>query len=252
MVSTCVCKGYCLWYRGAYTQETRDVILSLDRANKTAPNGKQILKNVGVAMYLGAKIGFLGQNGESSIIIMCPSSHHQLQTLLHMCMHGHKAPVLAIPGYHMACLRTQHNHMACLRTKCDLPYTVRATIHMLCCSSGAGKSSLMRILAGQDQEYEGTMQLSPGIKVGYLQQEPVLDMNSTVLENIAPALAPTKAMLTEFEEVGPSLHGSRHLFGTASVVVCLRIQLQSQLVVEHNIFSSPLSMYNVCHCFLSG
>ena len=60
----------------------------------------------------------------------------------------------------------------------------------------------MRILAGQDQEYEGTLQLSPGIKVGYLQQEPLLDMNSTVLENIAPALAPTKAMLTEFEEVG--------------------------------------------------
>ena len=59
----------------------------------------------------------------------------------------------------------------------------------------------MRILAGQDQEYEGTLQLSPGIKVGYLQQEPVLDMKSTVLENIAPALAPTKAMLTEFEEV---------------------------------------------------
>ena len=59
----------------------------------------------------------------------------------------------------------------------------------------------MRILAGQDQEFEGTLQLSPGIKVGYLQQEPVLDMKSTVLENIAPALAPTKAMLTEFEEV---------------------------------------------------
>ena len=242
MVSTGVCKGYRLWYRGAYTQETRDVILSLDRANKTAPNGKQILKNVGVAMYLGAKIGFLGQNGKSPIIIVCLSSHHQLQTLLHVCMHGHKAPVLAIPGYLMACLRTQ----------CDLPYTVKATVHMLCCSSGAGKSSLMRILAGQDQEYEGTMQLSPGIKVGYLQQEPVLDMNSTVLENIAPALAPTKAMLTEFEEVGSSLHGSRHHFCTASIVVCLRIQLQSQLVVEHNPFSLLSSMYTVCHCFLSG
>lgn len=63
----------------------------------------------------------------------------------------------------------------------------------------------MRILAGQDQEYEGTLQLSPGIKVGYLQQEPVLDMKSTVLENIAPALAPTKAMLTEFEEVSLNL-----------------------------------------------
>ena len=74
----------------------------------------------------------------------------------------------------------------------------------------------MRILAGQDQEYEGTLQLSPGIKVGYLQQEPVLDMNSTVLENIAPALAPTKAMLTEFEEVShisrKSGHNSGHRF----------------------------------------
>ena len=49
--------------RSAYAEETRDVILSLDRATKIAPNGKQILKNVGLAMYLGAKIGFLGQNG---------------------------------------------------------------------------------------------------------------------------------------------------------------------------------------------
>ena len=86
-------------------------------------------------------------------------------------------------------------------TQYDLTYTVGASIQLLYCATGAGKSSLMRILAGQDQEYEGTLQLSPGIKVGYLQQEPVLDMNSTVLENIAPALAPTKAMLTEFEEV---------------------------------------------------
>lgn len=59
----------------------------------------------------------------------------------------------------------------------------------------------MRILAGQDQEFDGTLQLSSGIKVGYLEQEPKLDMKSTVLENIAPALAPTKAMLSEFEEV---------------------------------------------------
>ena len=57
--------------RGAYTQETRDVILSLDRATKTAPNGKQILKNVGVAMYLGAKIGFLGQNGAYTKCSIC-------------------------------------------------------------------------------------------------------------------------------------------------------------------------------------
>lgn len=59
----CAAKSACAVCRGAYSQETREIILSLDRANKTAPNGKQILKNVGVGMYLGAKIGFLGQNG---------------------------------------------------------------------------------------------------------------------------------------------------------------------------------------------
>ena len=61
----------------------------------------------------------------------------------------------------------------------------------------------MRILAGQDQEFQGNLQLSNGIKVGYLQQEPQLDMQSTVLGNIEPALAQTKSMLTEFEEVRP-------------------------------------------------
>lgn len=65
-----VCNVCRFLYRGAYTQETRDIILSLDRANKTAPNGKQILKNVGVAMYLGAKIGFLGQNGDFPTLVV--------------------------------------------------------------------------------------------------------------------------------------------------------------------------------------
>ena len=77
--------------------------------------------------------------------------------------------------------------------------------NMLSEVTGAGKSSLMRILAGQDQEYQGRLHLSNGIKVGYLQQEPQLDKNSTVLENIQPALASTKAMLTEFEEASPCL-----------------------------------------------
>ena len=80
-----------LHFRGAYTQETRDVILSLDRANKTAPNGKQILKNVGVAMYLGAKIGFLGQNGSSPTVtasrylISCKRPYNLC------CIHEHAA-----------------------------------------------------------------------------------------------------------------------------------------------------------------
>ena len=59
----------------------------------------------------------------------------------------------------------------------------------------------MRILAGQDEDFSGHLQLSSGIKVGYLQQEPKLDMEATVLGNIEPALASTKSMLSEFEEV---------------------------------------------------
>ena len=61
----------------AYATETRSIILSLDRVSKTAPNGKQILKNVGLGMYLGAKIGVLGQNGaapEPYVNAMC--AHH--------------------------------------------------------------------------------------------------------------------------------------------------------------------------------
>ena len=47
----------------AYKEETRKMILTLNHVSKTAPNGKQILKDVGLGMYLGAKIGFLGANG---------------------------------------------------------------------------------------------------------------------------------------------------------------------------------------------
>jgi hypothetical protein len=43
--------------RAAYEQETRSIILSASRLTKVAPNGKQVLKDVSVAMYKGAKIG---------------------------------------------------------------------------------------------------------------------------------------------------------------------------------------------------
>ncbi len=55
--------GECRCRRAAYKEETRSIILSLDKVSKTAPNGKQILNKVGLGMYLGAKIGILGVNG---------------------------------------------------------------------------------------------------------------------------------------------------------------------------------------------
>ncbi|CAK0752347.1 hypothetical protein CVIRNUC_002139 [Coccomyxa viridis] len=54
----------------AYEQETRTTILALDKVSKVAPNGKQVLKDVGLGMYKGAKIGFLGLNGSGKSTLM--------------------------------------------------------------------------------------------------------------------------------------------------------------------------------------
>lgn len=78
---------------------------------QVTPQGKELLKNINLGMYLGAKIGFLGPNG-------------------------------------------------------------------------AGKSTLMKILAGVDKEFDGDLYLDPGIKIGYLAQEPQLTAGETVMENI--------------------------------------------------------------------
>jgi len=67
--------------------------------------------------------------------------------------------------------------------------------------NGAGKSTLMRIMAGLDKEYEGEAFAAEGIKVGYLPQEPQLDPNKNVFENIMDGLQEKKALLDEFNEV---------------------------------------------------
>lgn len=68
----------------------------------------------------------------------------------------------------------------------------------------------MRILAGEDTEFQGQLQVDPGIRLGYLPQEPKLDDSATVLQNIEPAVQPVKDKLKEFEEVRCSLldHGT--------------------------------------------
>ncbi|GFR42797.1 hypothetical protein Agub_g3762 [Astrephomene gubernaculifera] len=112
---------------GAYKEETRKIILSMERVRKVAPGGKELLKGVSLGMYLGAKIGVLGANG-------------------------------------------------------------------------AGKSTLMRILAGVDTALaDGRIVATPGLRVGYLPQEPELNEGDTVLSNIEPALAAVRAKLAQYE-----------------------------------------------------
>ncbi len=71
--------------------------------------------------------------------------------------------------------------------------------------NGAGKSSLLRIMAGVDQEFQGEARPADGIKIGYLPQEPQLDPNKNVLENVAEAVKDVRALLTRFEEVSNQL-----------------------------------------------
>ncbi len=67
--------------------------------------------------------------------------------------------------------------------------------------NGAGKSTLLRIMAGVDTEIEGEATPMPGIKIGYLPQEPELDASKDVAGNIFEGVAETKALLDRFEAV---------------------------------------------------
>lgn len=99
--------------------------------NKQTPAGKQILKNIYLSFYYGAKIGIIGLNG-------------------------------------------------------------------------AGKSTVMKIIAGLDNAYTGDVVWSDGYSVGYLPQEPELDPNKTVKEIVMEGVQETVDLLAEYEEINNS------------------------------------------------
>lgn len=67
--------------------------------------------------------------------------------------------------------------------------------------NGSGKSSLLRILAGVDKEFNGETVISPGYTVGYLEQEPLIDDSRTVREVVEEAVNETINLLKDFEEI---------------------------------------------------
>ena len=67
--------------------------------------------------------------------------------------------------------------------------------------NGSGKSTLLRIMAGLDKEFDGEARPMPGIKIGYLPQEPELDMAKTVREVVEEAVADVKNALTRLDAV---------------------------------------------------
>jgi energy-dependent translational throttle protein EttA len=108
--------------------DDKKIIFSMVDVSKTTPQGKQILKNIYLSFYYGAKIGVLGLNG-------------------------------------------------------------------------AGKSTVMRIIAGEDKNYQGEVVFSPGYSVGYLPQEPKLDETKTVLEVVREGAQEVVDILAEYEEI---------------------------------------------------
>jgi ATP-binding cassette ChvD family protein len=68
-------------------------------------------------------------------------------------------------------------------------------------ANGAGKSSLLRIMAGVDSEFLGEARPAEGIRVGFLPQEPQLDPSKDVLGNVEEGVAETRALLHRFEEL---------------------------------------------------
>ncbi len=67
--------------------------------------------------------------------------------------------------------------------------------------NGSGKSSLLKIIAGVDKEYQGEVVFSPGYSVGYLEQEPQLDATKTVIEVVREGVQPIMDLLAEFDKV---------------------------------------------------
>src|SRR5439155_20454445 len=71
--------------------------------------------------------------------------------------------------------------------------------------NGAGKSSLLRIMAGEDTSFLGEAFPAEGISVGFLHQEPRLDPSKNVLGNVEEGVAPVKALLARYDEVNARL-----------------------------------------------
>jgi sulfate-transporting ATPase len=71
--------------------------------------------------------------------------------------------------------------------------------------NGQGKSTLLRIMAGVDKDFEGRLHHQPGISIGYVPQEPALDPEKTVRDELEVAVAPKRALLKKHEEISAKL-----------------------------------------------
>src|SRR5215831_1653978 len=72
-------------------------------------------------------------------------------------------------------------------------------------ANGAGKSSILRIMAGEDHSFLGEAFPAEGISVGFLPQEPLLDASKNVLGNVEEGVAEVRGLLTKYDEINARL-----------------------------------------------
>ncbi len=97
--------------------------------------------------------------------------------------------------------------------------------------NGSGKSTLLRIIAGEDKNFQGDVVFSPGYKVGYLAQEPLLDEGKTVLEVVKEGVSETVAILDEYNKIN-DMFGLPEVYEDADKMQKLmdkQAQLQDQI-----------------------
>ena len=101
--------------------------------------------------------------------------------------------------YSMIRVSKQHGQKTVLKD-ISLSYFYGAKIGVLGLN-GSGKSSLLKVLAGVDKQFEGETVLAPGFTIGYLEQEPLVNETRTVREVVEEGVAETVALLKEFEAI---------------------------------------------------
>ncbi|MEA2903496.1 MAG: hypothetical protein QOI12_883 [Alphaproteobacteria bacterium] len=89
--------------------------------------------------------------------------------------------------------------------------------------NGSGKSTLLRIMAGIDKEYSGEARVAEGARVGYLEQEPQLDPEKSVRENVMEGVAAKKALIDRYNEIAANYSDE-----TADEMAKLQDQIDSQ------------------------
>jgi len=100
--------------------------------------------------------------------------------------------------------------------------------------NGSGKSSLLKIIAGIDKNYQGEVVFSPGYSVGLLEQEPQLDNNKTVIEVVEEAVSHIKDLLKEYDEINLKFAEPEVLENPDKMDKLINRQAEVQEKLEHH------------------